>query len=176
MTKKCLAQRVLGDKWFDQLYDSRVYKALIDGFSNMAAGTVLGTMNDYFVAGMEPPEVLRTRLAAIPVHLATGRFYGKCRDAVYRKFHVTDDSGWLKRYVSDVFVFATFITPLYVGFASLAGAESDEIACGATFMTVAAPGIGKASGYANDCIRRAAGMKTSGELSSEYRTDSEMPR
>lgn len=92
MAKKCLAERVLGERWFERVHDSTVYKAFIDGMSSVIMGTTLGTANDYFVAGMEPYQVFHSRLAAVPVNLATGRIYGKYRDIVYRICHTTAES------------------------------------------------------------------------------------
>ncbi len=169
MTKKCLAERMLGEKMYSGVQDKKLYKAFIDGMTSVTMGLTFGTANDYYVTGMEPRQVLVSRMISIPINLATGSIYGRYRDRVYRFCHTTDKSSWLKRYITDVLAFATFQAPLYVGITTVAGADRNEIIRGTTVLTFASPVVGKVSGYTNDVFRRAGGLKTSGELAAERR-------
>ena len=52
----------------------------VDTLSTILFFTILATLTELYVAGMEPPDVLKTRLIMVPMMILTGRPYGIWRD------------------------------------------------------------------------------------------------
>ena len=97
---------------------------------------------EYFAAGMEPEEVLKSRLFASAVHAAVFRPLGKFRKYMAKKLNVTSESPAYKKFLSDTLATIIIQAPAYSTVLYLAGASTEE-------MAVALPtvlGIGAVSG------------------------------
>jgi len=117
--------------------------------------------------GMDWTEVGKTRLAALVGNTIVGRPYGIYRDWVMKKLHVKEDSHWLKKYVVDVGTFATGATPFYLCFLAVAGADASEMTKAASFLTLAAPLVGRPQGWVYDKMREQFGLETAYEKNSK---------
>ena len=53
---------------------------LVDTLSTILFFTILVALTELYVAGMEPADVLKTRLIMVPLMILTGRPYGVWRD------------------------------------------------------------------------------------------------
>ncbi len=151
-------EKLIGKERKEKLVNSRAYRwtsdiAAINLFSLSFA------LNEAYVAGMDWTEVGKTRLAAVVGNTIVGRPYGIYRDWMMKKFKVKEESHWLKKYVVDVATFATGQTPLYLGFLAVAGAEAPEMIKAASFLTLAAPLVGRPQGYVYDKMRDQFGLK-----------------
>ena len=161
-------EKLIGKKRRDWLVNNRFYTwasdiAAINLFSLSFA------LNEKFIAGMDWDEVGKTRLAAVVGNTIIGRPYGIYRDWAMKKLHVREDSHWLKKYLADVGTFATGQTPFYLVFLAVAGAEGAEMVKAATFLTLAAPLVGRPQGWTYDRIREQFGLETAYEKSSGER-------
>jgi len=115
---------------------------------------------------MDWTEVGKTRLAAVVGNSVIGRPYGIYRDWVMKKLHVKEDSHWMKKYLVDVGTFATGQTPFYLGFLAVAGADAAEMMKAASFLTLAAPLVGRPQGWVYDKTREQCGLETAYEKDS----------
>lgn len=151
-------EKLIGNERKEKLVNNRVYTwasdiAAINLFSLSFA------LNEAYIAGMDWTEVGKTRLAAVVGNTVIGRPYGIYRDWVMKKLHVKKNSHWLKKYAVDVGTFATGQTPFYLGFLAVAGADASEMARAASFLTLAAPLVGRPQGYVYDKMRDQFGLE-----------------
>src|SRR3989344_3266612 len=158
-------EKIIGNEGRKNLVKNRVYTwasdiAAINLFSLSFA------LNEAFIAGMDWAEVGKTRLAALVGNTIVGRPYGLYRDYVMKKLHVKEDSHWLKKYLVDVGTFATGQTPFYLGFLAVAGADVSEMTKAASFLTLAAPLVGRPQGFVYDKMREQFGLETAYEKNS----------
>jgi len=97
---------------------------IIDTLTTVIFFTVLAALTELYIAGMEPFEVLKTRLIMVPMMVLTGRPYGAWRDWFFATTKPT--VSWSKSLV-DGFAFLTFQLPIYGLTLWIAGAAWDEI-------------------------------------------------
>ena len=162
MTLVSRLEKIIGAEKTRKLANNSVYKFSADAVA-MNVFSLVYALNEKFVAGMDWSETHQARLAAAVGNTITGRPYGLYRDFVMKKFGVNEESHWLKKYAIDVFVFATGQTPLYVAYLAAAGADLEQIARGATFLTFVAPLTGRPQGATYDYVRYQFGLQSAYE-------------
>ena len=150
-------EKLIGKEGRKKLVENRFYTwasdiAAINLFSLSFA------LNEAYIAGMDWTEVGKT---------VVGRPYGIYRDWVMKKLHVKKDSHWLKKYAVDVGTFATGQTPFYLGFLIVAGADASEMLRAASFLTLAAPLVGRPQGWVYDQMRDQFGIEGAYEKGNE---------
>ena len=99
-------------------------RTIVDTGATIVYFTTFAGLTEYFIAGMDPAEVLTTRLVMVPLMVLTARPYGLWRDTVFRR--VSPSSGWAKTAL-DVVAFVSFQLPIYVATLIYAGADTREI-------------------------------------------------
>lgn len=99
-------------------------KALVDTFATIAFFTTVAALTELFVAGMEPAEVVKTRLTMIPLMIFTGRPYGLWRDWFFQATKPTVT--WSKTLI-DGSAFLTFQLPVYALVLFIVGSDLEEI-------------------------------------------------
>ncbi len=82
---------------------------------------------EYFWAGMDGGEVLKTRAMAGFGHLIGLPLYQKSREYFGRKFNVTEDSSKLKKRALNALAFVPVHPPTYALFLALSGASLEEM-------------------------------------------------
>ena len=97
---------------------------IVDTVATVVFFTVLATLTELFIAGMEPREVLITRLIMIPMMVLTGRPYGMWRDWFFKLINPTNP--W-SRTIVDSLAFMIFQLPIYALTLAIAGADAKEI-------------------------------------------------
>lgn len=97
---------------------------IIDTIATIIFFTVVATFTELVIAGMEPREVLTTRLIMIPMMVLTGRPYSAWRDWTFQK---TKPKNAVMRIVVDVIAFMSFQLPVYAVTLVVAGADTTEI-------------------------------------------------
>ncbi len=97
---------------------------IIDTVGTVVFFTIVAAMTEFFIAGMEPSQVLTARLIMIPIMILTGRPYGVWRDWVFARFL---PQGRLMSIIADIVAFLTFQVPVYVTTLFIAGATFREI-------------------------------------------------
>ena len=97
---------------------------LVDTLSTILFFTILAALTELYVAGMEPADVLKTRLIMVPLMILTGRPYGVWRDWFFAGTKPT--VSWSKSLI-DGLAFLTFQLPIYGLTLWIAGADFDEI-------------------------------------------------
>ena len=97
---------------------------LVDTLSTILFFTTLAALTELYVAGMEPTDVLKTRLIMVPLMILTGRPYGVWRDWFFAGTKPT--VSWSKSLI-DGLAFLTFQLPIYGLTLWIAGADFDEI-------------------------------------------------
>ena len=159
-------EKIIGKEGREKLVHNRLYTWAAD-IAAINLFSLSFALNERFIAGMDWTEVGKTRLAAVVGNSVVGRPYGIYRDWVMKKLHVQEGSHWLKKYVVDVGTFATGQTPFYLVFLAIAGADVGEMTKAATFLTFAAPLVGRPQGWTYDKVRKQCGLKTAYEQPSE---------
>ena len=99
-------------------------RTIVDTVSPIVFFTTFAAATELFVAGMEPREVIMTRLIMMPLMVLTGRPYGIWRDWVFRRTGPT--VSWSKT-VTDAGAFILFQLPIYAATLVIAGADMTEI-------------------------------------------------
>ena len=97
---------------------------LFDTLSPILFFTILAALTELYVAGMEPTDVLKTRLIMVPLMILTGRPYGVWRDWFFAGTKPT--VSWSKSLI-DGLAFLTFQLPIYGLTLWIAGADFDEV-------------------------------------------------
>ena len=128
---------------------------IIDTLTTVIFFTVLAALTELYIAGMEPFEVLKTRLIMVPMMVLTGRPYGAWRAWFFATTKPT--VSWSKSLV-DGFAFLTFQLPIYGLTLWIAGAAWDEIltllASTAVLMLI----VSRPFGLVLETVRRFAGV------------------
>ena len=96
----------------------------VDTLSTILFFTILAALTELYVAGMEPADVLKTRLIMVPLMILTGRPYGVWRDWFFAGTKPT--VSWSKSLI-DGLAFLTFQLPIYGLTLWIVGADFDEI-------------------------------------------------
>ena len=99
-------------------------RTLVDTLSTILFFTILAALTELYVAGMEPTDVLKTRLIMVPLMILTGRPYGVWRDWFFAGTKPT--VSWSKS-LNDGLAFLTFQLPIYGLTLWIAGADFDEV-------------------------------------------------
>ncbi len=159
-------EKIIGEEKTSKLVNNRLYKFCVDAIA-MNVFSLSYAINERFIAGMSWENTGKARLAAAVGNTITGRPYGIYRDYMNRKFHVTDKSSGLRKYLADVFIFATGQTPLYLLYLAAAGADLPQMIKGATFLTLVAPLTGRPQGLTYDYCRRQFGMDGTYDVKAE---------
>ena len=97
---------------------------LVDTLSTILFFTILAALTELYVAGMEPADVLKTRLIMVPLMILTGRPYGVWRDWFFAGTKPT--VSWSKSLI-DGLAFLTFQLPIYGLTLWIAGADFNEV-------------------------------------------------
>ncbi|NNL19633.1 MAG: L-alanine exporter AlaE [Boseongicola sp.] len=97
---------------------------IVDTLASIFFFTTVAALTELYLAGMEPREVLVTRLVMVPLMIVTGRPYGLYRDWVFVKSNAS--IGW-SRTLMDIFAFLTFQLPVYAITLLVAGASLVQI-------------------------------------------------
>ena len=84
--------------------------------------------NEYFIGGLEPEEVLSTRIGMSITGLFASRLYGKFREYWAKRCKTDADSSRLRKFVTDVSGNLIFYTPIYSTIMWTSGASPEEIA------------------------------------------------
>ena len=101
-----------------------MHRFIVDTLATIIFFTLIATLTELFVAGMEPSEVLMTRLIMIPMMVITGRPYGIWRDWFFKKTKPT--ISWSKVLI-DGLAFLSFQLPIYALTLVIAGADQNEV-------------------------------------------------
>lgn len=129
---------------------------IIDTLTTLVFFTVLAGLTELYIAGMEPFEVLKTRLIMVPMMVLTGRPYGAWRDWFFATTKPT--VSWSKSLI-DGGAFLTFQLPVYGLTLWMAGAARDEIltllATTAVLMLI----VSRPFGLVLETARKLAGVK-----------------
>ena len=103
---------------------SRSGNGFADTFAVLTFYTLVGGLNEYFVAGLTPNELLWARLAAVPILIATGAIYGVWRDIV-RSVTLFDTRSQVMKMLIEIGLCLVFRVPVYALILKCGGAESD---------------------------------------------------
>jgi hypothetical protein len=131
--------------------------AIVDTLATIIFFTALAALTELYIGGMEPGEVLKTRLIMVPMMLVTGRPYGAWRDWFFKTTKPT--VSWSKSLI-DGAAFLTFQLPIYGLTLWVIGAEHNEIlrllSSTALIMLI----ISRPFGLFLEAIRKIAGTNT----------------
>jgi len=95
-----------------------------DTVSTIIFFTIVATFSELIIAGMEPSQVLATRLLMVPIMVLTGRPYTRWRDWLIKK---GQPESQLSAALVDIAAFLSFQAPVYAVTLMLAGANWIEI-------------------------------------------------
>jgi hypothetical protein len=133
---------------------------------DVGTGTVVYTpisaVNEYFIAGMEPDEVLASRIGMTLVNSVVGRPYGLFRDFWAEKVMKADgDSSRKKKALADTTSLLAFYMPFYAGVAKFgAGASWEEVGTAIGSGSIMLAITARPYGIVLDKVRKKFGVKT----------------
>jgi hypothetical protein len=162
--KKSLVEKIVGSEKMEKLTDSSAYKYAVDTAAMVSFSTPIAMANEVFVADMDVTDSLKARGIATIVNAFTARPYGKYRDFIFKKLKTTKESGFWKKYFTDVLAFATFQAPLYAGILAVSGADPEGVLAGSATITALSGFIGRPYGAYLDVLRKGCGLKPSYDL------------
>lgn len=120
--------------------------------------TIVGGLNEYFVAGLTLDDVIRTRIGAVPVLIVTGGLYGCYRDVVLRLTGFACRSTATRVWI-DTATCLSFRVPVYGGILLLGGAEGVAFWRGLVGGVVVILFSGRPCGICIDLARRMVGAQ-----------------
>ncbi len=130
---------------------------IVDTLATIVFFTTAAATMELFVAGMEPREVLITRLINMPLMFLTGRPYGAWRDWFFRTTKPT--VSWSKTII-DALAFVSFQLPIYAVTLLIAGADRQEILILLSTTAVLMLFLSRPFGIFLETARRWAGVAT----------------
>ena len=130
---------------------------LVDTLSTILFFTILAALTELYVAGMEPTDVLKTRLIMVPLMILTGRPYGVWRDWFFAGTKPT--VSWSKSLI-DGLAFLTFQLPIYGLTLWITGADFDEISTLLGSTTVLMLIVSRPFGLFLQAMRKLADIST----------------
>lgn len=131
---------------------------LADTLALLVFFTITGILNERFVAGMDWPEVARSRLIGAPLMVLTARPYGLWRDWVMRRA----GPGRLSRLVWDTGALLLFQVPIYAAIIAAGGAEGAQILRGTLGAAALMLALGRPYGMFLGLVRARFGLPRDG--------------
>lgn len=120
--------------------------------------TVVGALNECFVAALTPDEVLQTRIGAVPILIATSALFGHWRDMVHCATGFALRGQVLRVWI-DTASCLCFRVPVYGSILLMGGAEGGELARGLAGGTAIILLSGRPCGLTIDMARYFAGIE-----------------
>lgn len=130
-------------------------RALVDTVASVLFFTCIATVSERWIAGLDWPQVIASRLAATPAMIATGRPYGLWRDWL---MHRSGARGQLGRGVVDTLAFLSFQVPVYAAILWWVGAAPAQMVAALGSAIVLMLAISRPFGLFLDVVRRAFGV------------------
>ena len=94
--------------------------------SLLYANTIFGA-GEYFIAGMEPDKLLKTRIGMSLIGCVIYRPFSKFREYWAKLWKTDAESSKTKKFLTDVSGNITFFAPIYTGIMYLSGASWEEM-------------------------------------------------
>ena len=107
-------------------FSGAVKNYLVDTIAGLSFFTPLMAGAEYFVAGMEPEKVLKSRLTAAAYHTVMMRPFGKFRHWYAQKLGADEKSPKLKKFLIDTSANFIFQLPVYSGILWFSGASPEQ--------------------------------------------------
>lgn len=121
--------------------------------------TILGALNERYVAGMAWSEVAVARTIGAPLMIVTARPYGVWRDFVMRRFGSSDG---FRRSLADGAALLMFQVPIYAAILFSGGAEPEAVTRGSASFAVLMLIVGRPYGLWLDFVRARFGLQPGG--------------
>ena len=121
--------------------------------------TIIGILNERFIAGMGWPEVLAARSIGAPPMVLTARGYGIWRDAIMKMSGALLRGG-IYTALFDTLALLSFNIPIYASILYMGGASLDEVIKGSMGTVVILLVAGRPYGLWLDFVRQKFGVPT----------------
>ncbi len=144
----------------NEVKTSAIKNYIIDTSAALSFWTPIMTSIEYFGAGMDSEEVLKSRLAATTVHMTIARPYGKLRQWVADKMGANTESSQSKKFAIDTLAMISTQAPLYAGILYFSGASLQEVVVALPTGLAVGAVSGRPYGYCLDKWRKLWGTKT----------------
>ena len=127
----------------------------VDTIATIGFFTVIVAFVEFLIVGLEPKQILITRLFMLPVMAGTGRPYGLWRNWVFALVRPRRRIG--KAFV-DVGAFISFQLPVYVASLALVGATVDEMLIAGGTAILGMSILSRPFGVFLELVRKRAGV------------------
>ena len=144
---------------------TRTKVGLVDTLGNQSYCLIVGAAIDY-MSGMSPAGVLASRCTGIVMNAATAAPYGWWREKVYGFSGTNEESGNLRKTLTELLAFNIFQVPGYAAVLAIANfisegeVDSNKLISGMTNLAVISPFIAPTMGLYMDFIRKLFGVKS----------------
>lgn len=129
---------------------------VVDTLATIVFFTAFATLSELIIAGMDPGEVLATRLLMVPIMMLTGRPYTGWRDWLFAR---TKPARPLTTALVDIGAFLTFQAPVYAVTLLIAGASFAEMVTAIAAAIVFMIALARPFGLFVDLVRRLFGVR-----------------
>jgi hypothetical protein len=139
--------------------------ALVDTLGNVSYSLLTGALLDYN-AGLDLAGIAASRASGTAINSVTGAPYGWWREKVFKTTKTNEESGRVRRTLTDLLAFNTFQMPIYATAVAIGSLVSDgdinweKVMHGAEYLTIASPLVGPTMGLWMDGCRRLFRVKS----------------
>lgn len=141
---------------------SKVYKFVVDTLSSTSLGTVVFGANELLLGGLGLNQMLSARGIGAIIGGITSGPYGMFRDWARRSMHVDDNSGKVKKLLTDIAIAEAFWVPIYAVNVALSGADLHKVLSAVAGGAVIDLFYGRPLGMFMDLARRKTGVRDGG--------------
>ena len=138
--------------------NGKLRRFIVDTVATVCFFTIVAAVTELYVAGMEPREVLKTRLIMMPMMVITGRPYGAWRDWFFNTTKPT--VSWSKTII-DALAFISFQLPIYALTLIIAGADKNQVVVLLTSTAILMLIVSRPFGVYLETVRHWAGVSNS---------------
>jgi hypothetical protein len=136
-----------------------VYKWAVDTTSSVTFNTPISMTNEILLSNLSFEQSLHLRTANAIISLFTSRPYGKFRDYVFMKMKTNENSGLIKKSLTNATASLIFGTPIYAVTLTFNGANKKQLVSSLAVGILLSPFLSALSGEYYDRFRKMFGMK-----------------
>jgi hypothetical protein len=126
----------------------------VDTLANISFYFPLGVFNEVFIAGIDPKQSLKIRMAGAMTSLVSARVYGRFRDGVYGFTNTKKNSNPMKKFAVDTFSSMLYGLPIYICTMMINKVDGKHIAYGVAASVTSSLLTARPYGAYLDLLRR----------------------
>lgn len=155
--------RALGSIKGNKSIGKAIYNYAVDTVASFSFYTPINALNEIFIAGMNPEQSLKVRMAGSVTGLFSSRMYGKFRDMTYKLTGIDDETGQVKKALIDITSSLIYGLPMYAAQMAITGVDHNKMIYGLGASALSTIVCARPYGMYLDMLRRVTGVGTNRE-------------